>query len=32
MKIVVEAMGHINYGMEMMTDFKGIFNFSTSLN
>lgn len=31
MKIIVEAMGHINYGHSMETDIKGLFNLTDDL-
>jgi hypothetical protein len=31
MKIIVEAMGHVNYGHLMATDLKGMFNFTDTL-
>lgn len=31
MRIVVEAMGHINYAHEMETDIKGLFNITDDL-
>ena len=32
LQILVESMGHINFGAQMLTDYKGLINFTASFN